>query len=203
MKATQASNTNFYVYALLDPRKPGPFYYGHWKFSHEPFYIGKGKGERAYSHLSRKNQNPSKDRIVRQLKRLKLNPLIVFKKKKLTERDAFDNERKLIICIGRKDLKTGCLVNRTNGGEGFSCGVFTQQRRDNLSRAMKGRTFTKKHLANLSKSLKGIERTKEWLLNMSKAQLGKVLSKETREKMSKSHLGVKKGLYRKRGEIRA
>ena len=29
-----------YVYVYLDPRKPGIFGYGEYKFDHEPFYVG-------------------------------------------------------------------------------------------------------------------------------------------------------------------
>ena len=32
----------FYVYAYLDPRKPGVFQYKDFRFDYEPFYIGKG-----------------------------------------------------------------------------------------------------------------------------------------------------------------
>jgi len=35
---------NYYVYALLDPRKNGPFKFDNIVFDYEPFYIGKGKG---------------------------------------------------------------------------------------------------------------------------------------------------------------
>ncbi|MGF3990475.1 GIY-YIG nuclease family protein, partial [Staphylococcus aureus] len=45
----------YYVYALLDPRKPGSYLYTVGDkvvaFDHEPFYVGKGKGRRMYQHL--------------------------------------------------------------------------------------------------------------------------------------------------------
>ncbi len=114
----------FYVYALLDPRRAGPFYYGHWKFSHEPFYIGKGKAGRAHSHfketiLEREAHLP-KTRKILGLKRLGLAPLVVFKKKNLTDKQACLVERALIQRIGRRNLRTGPLTNLTDGGEGHS-----------------------------------------------------------------------------------
>ena len=43
---------SFYVYAYLDPRKPGKFKYGEYEFTHEPFYIGKGTKSRINRHLA-------------------------------------------------------------------------------------------------------------------------------------------------------
>jgi hypothetical protein len=45
---------NFYVYIYLDPRKPGNFVYGDFLFKFEPFYDGKGKGDRITEGLSNK-----------------------------------------------------------------------------------------------------------------------------------------------------
>ena len=44
----------FYIYAYLDPRKPGDFQYpeAKIKFNYEPFYIGKGHAERKFDHIS-------------------------------------------------------------------------------------------------------------------------------------------------------
>ena len=41
----------FYVYALLDPRKPGAYEYEDICFLYEPFYIGKGSKNRCYDHF--------------------------------------------------------------------------------------------------------------------------------------------------------
>lgn len=41
----------YYVYAYLDPRKPGLYVYGNYKFDYLPFYIGFGKLDRLNRHL--------------------------------------------------------------------------------------------------------------------------------------------------------
>ena len=45
------NDNRFYVYALLDPRKPGRYEYKDICFLYEPFYIGKGKENRCYDHF--------------------------------------------------------------------------------------------------------------------------------------------------------
>ena len=43
--------SDYYVYTLCDPRKPGAYEYGEYKFEYEPFYVGKGKSNRCTAHL--------------------------------------------------------------------------------------------------------------------------------------------------------
>ena len=85
-----------------------------------PYYIGKGRGRRAYTNDNRSCPRPDRDRI----KILKEN---------LTEEEAFLHEREMIQHYGRKDIGTGILRNLTEGGEGFSSEAmkeFWRQRRE-------------------------------------------------------------------------
>jgi len=86
----------FYVYTYL--REDG-----------SPYYVGKGSGDRAYKKWNKKDIKPPKDQTR-----------IIIVEDNLDEQSAFDLEIKLIAQYGRKDLGTGILHNKTNGGEGSS-----------------------------------------------------------------------------------
>ena len=82
---------NFYVYMYL--REDGT-----------PYYVGKGKDKRAWSKHTNVQLPSDKKRII-------------IHKSNLSEIDALDEEFKLVLKYGRKDIKTGILHNKTNGGE--------------------------------------------------------------------------------------
>jgi hypothetical protein len=99
--------------------------YAYLRENGTPYYIGKGKNNRAYSKTHNINR-PPKNRII-------------FLKQNLTEEDAFKHEIYMIAVFGRKDLGTGILHNRTNGGEGASGTIPSKEARKNMSIAQKNR----------------------------------------------------------------
>ena len=93
--------SDFYVYAYLRSRDSETAATG------TPYYIGKGRRRRAYN---KHNNTPTpKDKAN-----------IVLLEQNLTEVEAHDLEVELIAKYGRKDIKSGILHNRTDGGEGAS-----------------------------------------------------------------------------------
>ena len=122
---TQEQINKFYVYVYLDPRKPGSCTYGSYSFDYEPFYVGKGNGHRYKRHLEdfvleNDNNKLKTNKINKIIRETNNKPIIIKYKENLIENDAVNLEIDMIATIGRIDLKTGCLVNLTAGGEGMS-----------------------------------------------------------------------------------
>jgi hypothetical protein len=88
---------------------PNRFYtYAYLREDRTPYYIGKGTKNRLY--IKKKCEiKPPKDKSR-----------IIFLKQNITEEEAFKHEIYMIAVFGRKDLGTGILHNRTDGGDGAS-----------------------------------------------------------------------------------
>ena len=160
---------DFYVYALLDPSKFGIFTYGEIQFEFEPFYIGKGRKSRMYTHECLSQIKDTKTRKRAKIKGildrgLKLEKIKLFKN--LSESEAFYIERNLILLIGRNDIKLGPLYNLTNGGEGAS-GKMSESHKLKISNSLKNIPKSKIHNENVSKSLLGKEKSQQHKVNLS------------------------------------
>jgi hypothetical protein len=100
--------------------------YAYLREDKTPWYIGKGKDRRAY----KKHDFFSPPPIER----------ILILKKNLTEKEAFKHEKYMIAVFGRKDLGTGILRNKTDGGDAPP--VFTghtEESKQKIKNSCKGR----------------------------------------------------------------
>jgi hypothetical protein len=207
----------FEVYVYLDPRNLGPFYYGHWKFDYEPFYVGKGHGDRCNTHLKIKKNNSHKNNKILKLRRLGLKPIVVIKRMHLTEKQAFKLEKRLIKIIGRADLGLGPLCNHTDGGDGISGHVHNKktrkkmrenhkgmtgktpslETREKMSKAMKGKVRSVEGRANISKAVKKLWSDPLYRKHMSKTHKGYIPSEESNRKRAKALKGRKRPPFSK------
>lgn len=109
-------NNRFYVYVLLDSSKIGNYIYGDYCFSYEPFYIGKGCGNRYKKTIY--DKSPIKKNKISDLKRREIEIITSLYISDITNDEAIEYEIDMIKSIGRIDNKTGPLCNATDGGDG-------------------------------------------------------------------------------------
>lgn len=193
-------NDDFYVYAYLDPRKPGIYKYNKYKFNYEPVYIGKGKGKRIKDYHSNKSLNKKLKSIF-----FLIDTII---EDNLTEEDAFEKERTLINLIGRSILHVGPLCNVLPGGEGPSHSEDSKKFQSEYMKIhapWKGKKLSEEHRKKMSLSKKGKPRSKKHPFNkgipeevkkkISETEKGKIIPEETRKKMSEGRKGDKHHRY--------
>ncbi len=173
----------FYVYMYL--RANGS---AHGKAG-SPYYVGKGKGMRAYdkSHRCKPPSDPLR---------------IVFVVRDISENAAHAEEKRLIALYGRIDNGTGCLANLTDGGEGQCGAKWSPEVIEKRASKMRGRSrpaFSeewKRHLSEahlgLPSNRKGKKCSLETRKKIGDSKRGRIVSENQREKISKALTGKKR-----------
>lgn len=136
---------DFYVYAWLKP-------------CGTPFYIGKGRGRR--DKVTARN-NPIFSNILNKIKRSGEEPLVIRVHQDIAEDEAFELERSLIRQYGRKNNGTGILANLTDGGEGPSGAVVSEESRRKKSIAMSGVPKSAEHVEKVAAAQRGKKMSKK------------------------------------------
>lgn len=104
------------------------YVYAYLRDNGTPYYIGKGSGNRAWNKGSNDCIRPPKDRSR-----------VLLVEQQLSEVGALALERFLIRWYGRKDIGTGILRNKSDGGDGSIGAPRTAAHRAAISNALKGR----------------------------------------------------------------
>lgn len=147
----------FYVYAYIRSKD------SHTAKKGTPYYIGKGKDRRFCS----KDHNVSVP---------KDHNYILILEQNLTDVGACALERRYIKWYGRKDVNTGILCNKTDGGEGgqnCSPEVIAKKTHYGSDNGMFGKTHSEQVINELRIRMLG-----------NKNSLGKIHSEHSRKKMS-------------------
>jgi len=151
--------------------------YAHFRPDNSVFYIGKGRGRRAWA---KDNRNPHWHHVTAKHGEHKVEVLAQWP----TEQEAFDHEKFLIWCF--RDM--GCsMANIADGGEGSS---GYRHRDETIQKMQENRTGEKNQFFGRTHS----EQTKKMISEAKKAApskpwLGKHMSEEAKKKISESLRG--------------
>jgi hypothetical protein len=167
---------NFYVYLYIreNSTKHGE--------AGTPYYVGKGKGMRAFNrhHRVHTPKNPS---------------MIVFVGRDLSETAAHALEIETIAKYGRIDNGTGCLANLTDGGEGQSGRIVSAEERRRKSEWMKAHPNEGNRLLVVTCHTPEV-RAKAAASNRGKKRSDEFVRAQSERMKGKSHSAWNKGIPR-------
>jgi hypothetical protein len=135
-----------------------------------PYYVGKGSRSRYIDKQKHTVKLPPRERIK-------------FVAENLTEHEAFNLEKELIVKYGRKDLGTGILRNLTDGGEGSSGYRHTNETKEKMAIIKQSKEYREK----MSLAKKGYKPSLETIEKIKKSNTGKSHTQETKEKIGKAN----------------
>ncbi|MCK9576298.1 MAG: GIY-YIG nuclease family protein [Candidatus Pacearchaeota archaeon] len=182
----------YYVYALLDPRKPGEYAFTDFGVKYKPFYIGKGKLRRIYVHSQKAAVNYKRSHKTRTIKKILdegLQPIEFFIKVNLEEEFAYTLEEKIISEIGLHNL-TNCWPGGKGGrhNKNFTGKHHTQETKDKIRKcqiennSMAGEKW--------HRTQEGIDSFHEKTAGENHHYFGKEREKETCAKISEKLKGI-------------
>jgi hypothetical protein len=181
----------------------------------EVFYVGKGTVKKTNPYGRSQEKSRRSDLWKKVINKTDYEIRIVFEDE--DEKVVFSKEVELIKLYGRKDLSLGPLVNFTDGGDGTSGAIRSDEFKKKVSNfhsnkkvsnetklliqeKRKNQVMTKEHCKNISlglmgktkgkpSPLKGTVRPQEVGEKISKSKLGHTVSDETRIKLSQKLKG--------------
>ena len=163
----------------------GTYYvYEHWRLDRdECFYVGKGRGGRAYRMY---NRNRFHTAIVQKLQREGYAIEVRIVAFGLSEDEAFALEKERIAFwrAAKADL-----ANATNGGDGVSGLKMSEEARAKMRAAKIGKKQTPEQIEKRIAPLRGRAQPREAIERGAAKRRGKKLSEEHKLKLSAAHAG--------------
>ena len=162
------------------------YIYAYLRQDGTPYYIGKGKGRRAY--VKKNHYVPCPEDKTR----------IIIMERNLSDLGACALERRYIRWYGRKDIGTGILRNLTDGGDGVAGGKFpnkpphTEATKRRISNTLKGRPLSEETETKMKGRIpvnKGVPQSKEFRekVRIARGKVTPVLTAEGRTKIQEAN----------------
>lgn len=129
-----------YVYMLVDPR------------NNQPFYVGKGRGNRCRFHLDEAKYYTKRKSLklnkIRKLFSLGMEPTIVKVEENVTDAQAIDLE--VLLIAEMRDIGIP-LTNMTDGGDGAQGYKHSEEYKQMMRERFAGRIITEEHRLKMCK----------------------------------------------------
>lgn len=156
--------------------------------TNEVFYIGIGDYKRAFINT----KGHRSDWWFRVTNKTEYRVDILFDG--LTLNEAIEKEIEFIALYGRRDLGLGTLVNLTNGGEGTSGKLLSEETKRKIGKGNKGKVVSKESRLKMVESAKGKIMSEETKHKISVTGKGRIVTEEIRNKISKTKTGISNNL---------
>lgn len=159
-------------------------YVGDHPLTGEPCYFGKGQRQRIARHITNLKKGIHENPHLQAIQN-KYGPIVWSKVRvDISEQEALSTEIALIAYFGRVNSGTGILTNRTDGGDGVSGSIWTEESREKMKKPKTEAHRQALRIANLGKKASAETRAQ-----MRAAKVGKIRTPQHCENLSSSLKG--------------